>query len=50
MVVCPECNSKKTWKSGNRYIQDNAIQRFICRECGFRFSDPSFSRKNILNK
>jgi len=37
---CPECQSSKTWKDGLRYIQGYPIQRFLCRACGFRFSDP----------
>jgi len=45
MVSCPECQSSKVWKDGLRYVQGNPIQRYICRDCGFRFSDPEFSRK-----
>jgi integrase len=39
---CPRCNSKKTWKNGKRHSADGfEIQRWSCRECGFRFSDPN---------
>jgi integrase len=36
---CPNCKSKKNWKDGVRETAFGSIQRFICRECGFRFSD-----------
>ena len=39
MPVCPECNSSKTWRDGLRYVQDQFIQRYICRGCGYRFSE-----------
>jgi integrase len=45
MRRCPECGSNKVWKAGFRYVQGEPIQRYLCRECGFRFSDPEFSRK-----
>jgi len=35
---CPECNNSKTWKDGFRYVNDVGVQRFVCRDCGFRFS------------
>lgn len=39
---CPECGSTKTWKDGLRYLNDGrAVQRYICRSCGFRFSETS---------
>ena len=40
-VCCPECTSQKVWKDGLRYIGGHAIQRFLCRKCGFRFSAGS---------
>ena len=39
MPSCPECSSSKTWKDGLRYIQDQPIQRYLCRSCGYRFSN-----------
>lgn len=45
MPSCPECNSSKTCKAGNRYVQGQKIQRYLCRDCGFRFTDPSFNKK-----
>jgi len=45
-IKCPECNSTKTWKDGIRYTKDGQIQRFICQNCGYRFSNPSQIDKN----
>ena len=50
MPSCPECSSKKIWKAGNRYVDNLKVQRFLCRDCGFRFTDPEFTRKSVLNK
>jgi integrase len=36
--TCPECGYTKTWKDGIRYTKLGDIQRYICRECGYRFS------------
>ena len=38
--LCPQCGSKKLWRDGNTYtIFDDKIQRWLCRDCGHRFSD-----------
>ncbi len=38
--TCPECGSEKLWRDGLRYSRgNNAVQRWLCRVCGFRFSD-----------
>jgi len=39
---CPECGSSKTWRDGWRYSGTASVQRFLCRTCGFRFSDPIY--------
>jgi integrase len=44
-LQCPECGSNRIWKAGLRHTNFGEIQRYICRDCGFRFSDPEFSRK-----
>jgi integrase len=45
-IQCPQCNSTLVWKDGLRYtLKGNAIQRYICRECGFRFSLASLKNK-----
>ena len=38
--LCPECGSQKLFKDGLRYLWDgNAVQRWLCRNCGYRFSE-----------
>jgi len=38
---CPQCNSAKLWKDGLRSpMFGDPIQRWLCRDCGYRFSDP----------
>ncbi len=38
---CPECGSSKVFRNGAAYSNfDVKIQRYICRACGRRFSDP----------
>jgi hypothetical protein len=38
---CPKCSSKNLWRDGLRYpMFGSPIQRWLCRDCGFRFSDP----------
>jgi integrase len=39
---CPNCHSKKNWKDGLRETSFGLVQRLICRECGFRFSEKSY--------
>lgn len=34
---CPQCNSEKVWRDGLR----ESNQRWICRKCGYRFSEVS---------
>jgi integrase len=38
---CPECGSLKLYKDGLRYPDGFEVQRWICRTCGYRFSDPA---------
>ncbi|RLI79553.1 site-specific integrase [Archaeoglobales archaeon] len=46
--ACPECGSRKVWKDGLRYLSDGStVQRYICRECGYRFSDPCKSLRRF---
>jgi len=43
-VQCPQCNSTLIWKDGLRYMPNgNAVQRYICRNCGYRFSEKSMN-------
>ena len=46
---CPECGSSSLYRDGFRYSPlGSSIQRWLCRECGFRFSmsnsDPNNSK------
>jgi integrase len=37
---CPQCGSTKLFRDGNRYTKEGkAIQRWLCRNCGYRFSN-----------
>jgi integrase/predicted RNA-binding Zn-ribbon protein involved in translation (DUF1610 family) len=43
--VCPECGSEKFFKDGIRKLSNGEKkQRFLCRFCGFRFTEPN---KNV---
>ena len=45
-LLCPQCGSNKFWRDGLRYSQFNdKIQRWLCRDCGLRFSDPKDVQK-----
>jgi integrase len=46
---CPECGSSKTWLDGKRYVQGQAIQRYICRICGYRFSENNYKQSQTTN-
>ena len=43
--LCPQCSSKKVWRDGSRYFFEERIQRWICRDCGLRFSDQNDLKK-----
>lgn len=36
--TCPECGSMKLYKDGLRRMPSGSIQRYLCRNCGYRFS------------
>jgi len=38
IIKCPECNSNRSYKDGIRYTRLGEIQRYLCRDCGYRFS------------
>ena len=45
--LCPQCHSKKVWRDALRYSTfGDKIQRWLCRECGLRFSDPNDVKKS----
>ena len=37
-VTCPECGSQRNYKDGLRYTRNGELQRYLCRDCGGRFS------------
>lgn len=37
---CPICESENLWKDGKRKTGSGCVQRYLCRECGSRFSEP----------
>ncbi|MEM3728785.1 MAG: tyrosine-type recombinase/integrase [Candidatus Bathyarchaeia archaeon] len=40
MLCCPQCGSTLLYKDGLRYLADSSsIQRYLCRNCGYRFSE-----------
>jgi hypothetical protein len=40
-LTCPHCKSRKLWRNGYRFTPFNdRIQRWLCCNCGRRFSDP----------
>jgi len=40
--ACPKCQSERTWYNGHRdALFGEPIRRLICRDCGYRFSDPA---------
>jgi len=43
---CPKCGSKKVWRAGIRFqMFGGQIQRWLCRDCKLRFSDPNDVQK-----
>jgi len=51
-LACPQCNSKRIWKDGLRYGRSRSgdqVQRYLCRDCGFRFSESTANLKKKVN-
>jgi integrase len=45
---CPECGSTRLYKSGKRKLADgSAIQRYLCRNCCYRFSENSLNKPRL---
>lgn len=39
---CPECGSNRIYRNGTRTTAEGVVlQRYLCRDCGFRFSDAN---------
>jgi len=50
-LCCPECGSKLLYKDGLRYLSDGStVQRWLCRNCGYRFSEKSFKNCQTTNR
>jgi integrase len=50
MILCPQCGSTEFWKDGLRYLPNgDPVQRFLCRNCGYRFSELSH-KLNVAGK
>lgn len=47
--VCPTCKNENSWKDGFRKTVNGKVQRFLCRECGFRFSGSQVSNNQITS-
>ncbi|MDT8782507.1 MAG: hypothetical protein IAX22_07700 [Candidatus Bathyarchaeota archaeon] len=39
VVKCTVCGSQKNWKCGLKNTANGKVQRYLCRDCGTRFSD-----------
>jgi transposase-like protein len=41
-ICCPQCGSSRLYRNGWRYLRDgSAVQRWLCRECFYRFSETT---------
>jgi len=40
-LFCPSCHGDRIWKDGLRRTRVGDVQRWLCRKCGFRFSESS---------
>jgi integrase len=49
-LCCPQCGSQKLYKDGNRYTLNAQIQRWLCRDCGYRFTEPNHNRSETLQR
>jgi hypothetical protein len=47
-VRCPACGSHRLYKDGLRYLSDeSSIQRYLCRDCNYRFTEPGKASKPL---
>lgn len=47
---CPECGCSKLWRDGLRYLADDStVQRWFCRNCGYRFSEEQLNKTFSIN-
>ncbi len=46
-LSCPRCGSTKLYKDGLRYLKmGSSVQRWLCRNCGYRFSETNPNKPN----
>jgi transposase-like protein len=51
MLCCPQCGSRLLYKDGLRCLADgSSIQRYLCRNCGYRFSETGKSNIALHTK
>jgi len=43
---CPQCDSSRLYRDGFRHTPEGSVQRFLCRECGFRFSKHNSNKES----
>jgi integrase len=46
-LCCPECTSQRIWKDGIRNTVYGDVQRYLCRDCGYRFSEENHGSKRF---
>ena len=46
LPACPECGSQRIWKDGVRCTNRGEVQRYICRACGYRFSETTWNNSD----
>ena len=45
--LCPQCGSSKLYRDGLRYLADgSSVQRWLCRDCAYRFSEKPSQEKS----
>jgi hypothetical protein len=44
MIQCPECQSQRQYKDGVRKTSFGDVQRYLCRDCGYRFSEKGVAK------
>lgn len=45
-IKCLCCKSERIWKDGLRQTRHGDVQRYICQECGYRFSQTSHNNSD----
>jgi integrase len=48
-MKCPECGSNRLWRASLRYTNNGTIQRWLCRDCGYRFSENHFKECQTID-